>query len=468
MRALYAIVVTLYCAWLAGCESEQFRAETRLLADGSLDRIVYQPPDRVPNKGRQKLAWKEVRYVPKLESPDQQRRSLRDMLPLPDDAFRSSQSKSSKYYWLAQGQFATVNSVPDHLVFEAPKGLPDGRLVRKLERRDAGAVTEWIWEEVLTDVVTLTDQRLARAEAAELAVSLTVAACADAWGPDYDLKDFENWLRRDVTDCFQDVCDVALQMGLNKQKPQPYALEFGARSAKVLKQRGLDLLDAEQQPLKDQDEISRRVKTFLTENLQRLVRDKEGQPLKSELIQDALKGLSNESEDPPRETRLNQAFAQAVAVKFGTQEKFDEQVNRLGTRILGLYIWPILRAEQTFDYRLEVPGMILETNGQLTGDRTVRWKFGTSAAFPLGYAMRATVAVLDAAALVKHFPKAKFDRREVIVEYLELVAADPELRTALNDLTHKNDPTAWKAWQIDHLEATRLYELLQPATAGAP
>lgn len=467
MRALYAFPFALLCIWLAGCESEQFRAETRLLADGSLDRIVYQPPDRVPNKAQQKLAWKEVRYVPKWESADQERRSLRDMWPLPDDAFRSPQSKSSKYYWLAQGQFANVNLVPDHLFFEAPKGLPAGRLVRKLERRAAGAITEWIWEEMLTDVVTLSDQRLARAEASELAVALTLAACADAWGPDYDLKDFEHWLRQDVTGCFQDLCDVALQMGLNKHKPHPYVREFCVLGAKVLKQHGLDLLDAQQQPLEDQQEIAGRVKAFLTEKLQRLVRNKQGEPLKSELIQEALKAFSNESEDPPPENRLSQAFAQAIAVKFGTQEKFGEEVSRLGTRILGLYIWPILRAEQTFDYRLEVPGVIIETNGQLAGDHTIRWKFETSAAFPLGYAMQATVAVLDAAALAKHFPKARFDRREELVEYLELVAADPELRMALNDLTQKDDPTAWKAWQIDNLEATRLYELLQPATSGS-
>ncbi len=458
MRALHA-VVALLCAGLVGCESEQFRAETRLSADGSLDRIVYQPPDRAPSKAQQKVAWKEVRYVPKLDSPDQQRRSLRDLWPLPDDAFRSPQSKSSKYYWLAQGRFADIKAVPDHLVFEAPKGLPDGRLVRKLERRDAGVVTEWIWEEVLTDVITLSDHRMARTEAAELAITLTLAACADAWGPDYELKDLEQWLRVDVTDCFQELCDVVLQLGLSKHKPPRGDQELFALGAKSLKRRGLDLLDAQERPLDDQAEVSRRVKDYLTQKLQMLVKDKQGQPLKEELIQQTLTGMSDES------SRISQGFKRAITTKFGTEEKFGEQVNRLGTRILGLYIWPILRAEQTFDYRLEVPGIIIETNGTLAGERTLRWKFQSSEAFPLGYVMRAKVAVLDAPAVAKHFPKAKFDSREVIVEYLDIVGGDAELRTALNELTQKNDATAWKAWQVEHPDATRLYELLQPASA---
>lgn len=456
MRAVCVFAVALMCGGLSGCEPEQFRAETRLMADGSLDRIVYQPPERAPSKAQQKLAWKEVRYVPKLDSPDQQRRSLRDLWPLPDDAFQSPKSNSSKYYWLARGRFADIKEVPNHLVFEAPKGLPNGRLVRQLERQNAGAVTEWIWEEVLTDVVTLSDQRLARTEAAELAVALTLAACADAWGPDYDLKDLEHWLRGDVTDCFQELCDVALQFGLNKHKSPTGDKQLFTLGAKVLKRRGLNLLDDQEKLLDDQLEASQRARTYLTQKLQQLVKDKQGQPLAEELIQETLAGMSDEA------SRISQGFKRAITSKFGTQEKFEEQVNRLGTRILGIYIWPILRAQKTFDYRMEVPGIIIETNGTLIGDRTLRWKFESAEAFPLGYAMRAKVAVLDAPALAKHFPRAKLDSREVIVEYLDIVGGDPELRTALNELSQKNDTTAWKTWQVAHPEAMRLYELLQP------
>lgn len=464
MRAFSAIIVAQLCLGLTGCESEQFRAETRLLADGSLERIVYQSPDRTRNTGQPESAWTKTRNVPKLESAAQQRRTLREMLPLPDDEFRSPQAKSSKLYWLAMGKFAAARAIPDYLVFEAPPGLPEGRLVRRLERREAGLVTEWIWEETLTDAVTLTDHRLARQEAADIAVSITLAACADAWGPDYDLKQLEHWLRQDLTACFQELCDAVFQHGLTRHRTESHEQDFWNAGAKILSRYGLDLFDAQQQLIQDQQEIAKRVQIFLTANLQRRVRDQQGQPLKEDLLRDAFSTLqTKETEGPQTESRWSQACRRAVLAKYGTNKTFEEQVNRLGVRILGLYVWPLLHVERQFDYRLDVPGYILETNGTLTGDRSVRWKFEASEAFPLGYSMRAVVAVPNTAAWMQHFPRAKLDSREVLVEYLDLVAADAHLRSALNELAQKNDPAAWKAWQIDHLGTTRLFDLLQPS-----
>ncbi len=462
MRALQAIVVALLCGAVIGCESEQFRAETRLLPDGSLDRMVYQPANRTPEKAQAKAAWLESDLVPKAESAEQRRQPLSAL----SDDLRTRRTGTNTPYWLAKGKFADAHAIPDHLVFEAPKGLPNGRLARTLERLDAGFVTEWIWEEILTDAVTLSDQRLARIEVADLAATLTIAACADAWGPDYDLKPLEQWLRKDATACFQELCDLLVQQALTIHRTPKNPDDFTARAAKIVQRFGLDLLDPQQQVIKDQQELQKRVLAFLTSNLERLVRDKQDQPLRPELLADTIKTLApSESQDPEKpevETRLTQAFHRAISGQFGSKDKFDEQANRLGVRILGLYNWPILHGERTFNYRLEVPGVVLETNATMLGEQTLRWSFDAAEAFPLGYPMRATVAVLNQEAWKKYFPRARFDNREVLVEYLELVAEDDNLRAALNDLAMRNDATAWKTWQIEHTDAKRLLALLQP------
>ena len=463
MRALHAILIAVVCAWSAGCDSEQYRAETRLLADGTIERIAYQPLARTPEKARKSTTWQESSRVRKVESGELHSLPLHDLLRVLKSDIPPANQQSQVPYWIGQGKFADAQAIPDHLVFEAPAGLSDGRLVRQVERREAGFVTEWIWQETLTDTINLTDHRLARTETADMVVALLLTACTDAWGPGYDLKNFEQWLRQDVAGSFQELCDATLQLGLNKHKPPGEPSDFLVQAAQILKRRGLDLLDAQQQPIKDQEEIRRRVQDYLTVTLQRLVRDEQDRPLQDEHLQDVLKTFAPPAgEDSNGGTRFTKAFSRAAVARFGTAKKFEEQLNLLGVRILGLYQWPILHGERNFDYRLEVPGIVIETNGTLLGDRTLRWKFPASDAFPLGYSMRAVVAVLQPEALQKHFPRARFDRREIIVEYLDLVSADADLRSALNDLVQRNDATAWKLWQVDHLEATRLFELLQP------
>ncbi len=459
MRAHYFVLVALLGVWSTGCESEHFRAETRLLEDGSLERIVYQPLARTPEKAQQPNIWLETDRVPKAELAEHQRMPLRQLvrnlrIPVP------SQHKSPVQYWMADGKFANASAIPDALKFDAPEGLSDGRLIRQLDRRDLGFVTEWIWRETLTDAVTVADHRLARIEVADLVATLTIAACTEAWGPDYDLKKLEHWLRQDVTNCFQELCDAFLEVSLKKSLNHAEIMPLMERGAKILKRYGLDLFDAEQRLLKNDAELRDRLQKFVNEKLQQLVRDKNDRPLKDELLQDTIKTFWS-GPDETGDTKLKLAFQRAAMAKFKTDEKIEKELSRLAARILGLYHWP-LHGERKFDYRMEFPGMVVETNGILIGDRTVRWKFEATEAFPLGHSMRAVVAVVSTAALTKHFPRARFDRRETVVEYLDLVDADDDLRDALNELVQKNEVAAWNDWQVKNLDATRILELLQP------
>lgn len=437
-QAIFAALLGLLCA---GCDPEFYRAETRLLPDGMIERAVYQPLERTPDDVQKSPAWAETHGVRKAESTSDREMSPRDLarrLEMP-----AGKPIKVPVYWIAAGQFAEAAAVPNHLVFKAPEGLPEGRLVRDLRRVDRGLVTEWTWTETLTDCVTLADHRAARNEVVDMAATILLASCAETWGPEYNLKEFEDWLRGDVAVCFHELCDALLELGLNKHKHKSPGDENWILLAEILKRHGLDMFDADHKLLKS-PQADQRIKQFVSDKLRLLVRDKQGRPLSNEHIRDVGRLL------PPndaQQSRLGQSAERVAHASHGGKEQFEEQVNRLGSRLFGLYCWPILGNPQSFDYRMEVPGIVLETNAGLVAEGKLRWKFEASDAFPLGYVMRAVVAVPNTAALQKHFPGAKLDTREAVVEYLDLVQRDAKLLAAMIALVQNNDSTGWDAWR---------------------
>lgn len=445
-RTVFVAMLGLCCV---GCNPETFRAETRLLPDGSVERSVYQPLKRVPDDIRQRREWSSNHRIRELKWASDLQLPIDDLLR----RFDKSADDEEPNYWMAKGKFTDIKAIPNHLVFKAPDGLKDGRLVRQLERKDWGVVTEWTWNETLTDSFTFTDHRKARSDAVEMAVPIIVAACAETWGPEYDLKEFERWLRGEVASCFQELCDIVLEWGLDKHKhPWESRRVLLAKFDEVFQKHGLHLFDAEHKPLKD-EEAKRRFEEFFSKILRQHVRDGKGEPLANEHVRDALTGTE--------QSRLSRALERVAHAKYGGKEGFQEHVNRLGIRLFGLYYWPpVFRDSQSFDYRMDVAGFVLETNATLVAERTLRWKFCSDDAFPLGYLMRAIVAIPDTDAMAKHFPNAKFDTREIIVDYLDLVRADAQLKLALDDLLQKNDPTLWSEW-LQANRDSKMNELLK-------
>ncbi len=353
-RTVFVAMLGLCCA---GCNPESFRAETRLLPDGSVERSVYQPLRRAPDDARQSREWSSTHRTREVKSAADRQLPIDELIRRfgkPADEGLPSD------YWMAKGKFADVKAIPNHLVFKAPDGLKDGRLVRQLERKDWGVVTEWTWNETLTDSFTFADHRKARSDAVEMAVPIIVAACAETWGPEYDLKEFERWLRGDAASCFQELCDVVLEWGLDKHKHSWESPVLLAKFDEVFQKHGLHLFDAEHKPLKD-EETKQRLEEFISKVLRQHVRDRKGEPLANDHLRDALSGSE--------ETRLSRALERVAHAKYGGKERLQEHLNRLGIRLFGLYCWPpLFRDSQSFDYRMDVAGFVLKTNATLIAD----------------------------------------------------------------------------------------------------
>ena len=101
-------------------------------------------------------------------------------------------------YFAAWGEFASVDALPQSLVFKAPEGIADGTLERDYERTDYVLLTEHRWQETLTDVVTLDDMHQAREELAEIAIPLAEKTLQLALGEQYDTQPLVDWMRQEV------------------------------------------------------------------------------------------------------------------------------------------------------------------------------------------------------------------------------------------------------------------------------
>lgn len=464
MRRELALLLCLAAAMCLGCEREVFRAETRLMPDGSIHRTIYQPSKRTPDAAQAGNVWAAAHSMS--APPDKENRPT----PLSSLLKQAPQGnvKPGQAYFLATGQFANVDAIPDYLEFEAPQGLPKGRLVRKLDRKDLGLVAQWTWEETLTDIVTLNGHRAARREMARLVIELTIAAASDVWGPEYDLTGLKQWMETDLTACAFEFGDLILVLGAQQhlfQDDQAAYTEFDLECAHIWKRYGLNFFLADGKLMSSQDRQAP-ITEFINKNVQQRVRNKEGRAIDVDSIRKLTDGILGHSVSESVKAASGDEFARAweraAIAKFGSTEKGDEIMGRLGAQVFGLYIWPLLRGPQNFDCEMTYPGVVLATNGELVGDGTVRWQFPARMAFPFGFTMRAIVVVPNRDALARHFPKVKLDSRQAVATYFDAVRRDATLLAGLLSLINNGDPTTWDEWRSRNVAQRDVLELLDP------
>jgi hypothetical protein len=105
------------------------------------------------------------------------------------------------------------------------------------------------------------------------------------------------------------------------------------------------------------------------------------------------------------------------------------------------------------DYRMEFPGYITKTTGELLADNQVRWRFSVPDAFPLGYSMDATSISVHTEAVRKHLPAGTLQTRQQVNRYLELVRQDKGLVLALSQFAVKDDASQYDLWIKNSLES---------------
>ncbi len=402
-------------ACLNGCVS-YYRAETVLHADGSVERAVYQPESSAVKLSAEN-GWSQKRHVAPVDD-ERWRGGIRD-LP----------ATSDKQYVAASGRFASPEALPGHLSFPTPDGKDRGELVRVYETRDWGLVVEHVWCETLTDVVTLAGFRDGIDELVERGTSDLEIVVNNVIGKEYDTEELFRWLRTEGRAWAHAAGSIlyehAAREGGLEQVESSLIREVLAVSAHY----GLDLRDAtgglRSELAEDNEAYQREILEFARRKLRQLLRRRDGEPVPDAVIEELVMAASSPDRLPSQ--KWQNAMAQMVAKRYGTADKRDEVYGRAATRVFGVH----LLSGGRFHYAMCVPGLIVETNGELMGPQHVVWRFHQRDAFPLGKSMRVRSLVADAELQRALLGAERLRTLEQLQHYVTLVSPHEELRAEL-------------------------------------
>jgi hypothetical protein len=453
MNRSFTAHCVLLCLCFSGCDPYFFRADTRLLADGSIERAISQPLATVPDAALQsEVGWQELyqtRPVGSIQIAEFPVKSLVKMLGGERREKEVSNNKLTNF--VAWGQFAGVAALPEHFKLDVIDGFKTIRMTRSLERVEFGFVTEWHWKEVLEDTFNWTEHRIARDEICRDFCTIAMAAARRAWGKSYDLNDLENWLNTELKATFHESCDLLIDIGLKKELKlvQQNQVKF----YRILQQHGLDLFEPTGTLITDPKLLQKKIDEFVLVTIQKLVKGQAGKPLMKSLVSDLQKTIVIENGNEWK-TRLEKSLEHILVAQYGGTDKFEESCARQLIRLFGSCL-PVSFAFRStdLDYRMEFPGYITKTTGELLADNQVRWRFSVPDAFPLGYSMDATSISVHNEAVRKHLPAGTLQTRQQVNRYLELVRRDKGLALALNQFAVKDDASQYDLWIKNSLES---------------
>jgi hypothetical protein len=416
---------------LAGCEAKIYRAETTLKSDGSVSRAIYQPAAGTPTAAVDEARWSEMTYAPRVAHKDW----IGPITDLPPQV-----SDKDHPYLAAWGEFASVDQLPQTFLAEGPEGLADGELQRRYARNDYVLVVEHQWSEQLTDVVSLADLRRAQNELADLLIPLVERIFNKALEQEYDTSAFVAWMQTKARPLAFELIDVYFD--LNARSDSPSGEQVVAALVPVFARHGISLVDADGKPLADKA-LQLAIAEHFRDVLRKTIRSRSGKPLPDDVIKEVMQwtGLEETPEgvEPPR--RFAEAAQRSVVEEFGSQEAFTAKTKPLLARIFGLYGPFTGGSSRKFSYRLQMPGKIVDTSGDLLADNVTRWEFSDGDAYPFGYEMRSRSLEESPEVAGKLVGPAFLADRAKVLAYVELVRTNERLLKMMEKCAAAGDMT---------------------------
>jgi hypothetical protein len=402
---------------LAGCEAKIYRAETTLKPDGSVSRAIYQPAAGTPAAAVDDARWSERTYAPRVAHKDW----IGPITDLPPQV-----SDKDHPYLAVWGDFASVDQLPQTFLVEGPEGVGDGELKRSYSRNDYVLVVEHQWSERLTDVVSLGDLRRAQNELADLLIPLVERIFNKALEQEYDTSAFVAWMQTKARPLAFELIDVYFD--LLARGDSPSGEQVVAALVPVFTRHGINLLDADGRPLADKA-LQHVLAEQFRDVLRKTIHNRNGKPLPEEVIKEVMQwtGLEDVPEGAEVPRRFTEAAERSIEEEFGSQEAFSAKTKPLLARIFGLYGPFTGGSSRKFSYRLQMPGKIVDTSGDLLAENVTRWEFSDGDAYPFGYEMRSR-SLEGRADVVGKLVSAEFlaDRARVLA-YVELVRTNERL-----------------------------------------
>ncbi len=398
---------------VAGCGEQHFRAETTWHADGKVDRAIYQPLEFFPPGSRS--SWQVVRSVGEVASEAFDGSVRR--VPIDD-------SNDARHV-VAWGTFASPEKLPESLRIPAADSTKFGTLTRNCVVTDLGLVTEYRWDETLTDVVGLADMASARRELMSLVADVIETAARD--DGDYQTDRFVAWVRSDGMRWFDELHSELVEAGLRGWLRRDRAADspLPGRWAEISSRYGLNVRTPDGTLLAN-EELSATLGRFLIDKVRSTVTDARGDLLNEEQARGFLATLG--MAEPEKLTwNANPSIEKAMTTRFGSDEAANQKLAELVTRLFGVYQLGSFLPKRPMHFELTLPGHIVETTGERIGDHVVVWNFHAPDAFPIGYSMTARSLVPNAAIQKKIFGSVRISSLEQVSQYASLMHADSSL-----------------------------------------
>lgn len=417
MKSIYRCLVMVICvAALSGCKVGYFHAETTLSSDGSVERAILQPKSKTPDAAREPVSWEKTGFTAE-KSFDDFAGDIRK-LPLADDG---------NDYFAAWTKVASANDLPEHFAKLSGDESFTSRFERQFERRDLGLLIEFVWEETLTDVVTLDEFRKARVEGIELFVRLLETTLNQALDEEYDTTKLMDWIRNEGAAFAMDATDLVYDFARAKARSLPDNSHDDVRTRQFVtlcEEYGFIGLFDESGSLQ-QEAVLKLAESIIQKTVER----RDGKPLDAELIRDLLdaSGWSGNDGQSPVAERLKGEWKRAIEAQPGGSEAVEKQAKNLVARIQGVHGV----STEKFRFMMTFPGVVVQTNGVLVSDDRVSWQFSGSDAWPAGFSMTGR-SLLDESGKIDELKKWRETvHRETLLRVRDLVSKDQQLTEVL-------------------------------------
>ncbi|MDA0589160.1 MAG: hypothetical protein O2820_14710 [Planctomycetota bacterium] len=445
MKAIHAIPFAVLMLFsLAGCKVGYFHTQTTWNEDGSVERAILQP-----NARQGEGAFKEWdMYFRVKERNFEFRGDLRKLSP-----------ELNGEYFLAKSSSKSWKEIPDHYSKEASDSDATSTFARTATRTDYGLLIEYSWQEVLTEVVKLGDARAAIVVATEPGGNAAARIVGEALGDDYDTSKLETWVATEGREWLLELFDGVFELALEKDVSEEKVRESFAR---ICRKHGLKVTLKTELEKEDSAEFIR----FLTQLFTQTIRKANGEKVDAktaETLAGVIGGL-NEPRHERLKSRLEEAGENFKQAWPGGPEALEAKTNRLATRIFGVH-GSIFDSPESFRFQMDVPGEIVETNGQIHSNGRVQWQFSGSDAWPSGFAM--TVRSLDVQKSgVSLLAGAEFKpTRQNLVRIVEIIGDDEALRKVLQSCRDESSVVPLKTFltelPMENASRKRVFELLR-------